>query len=283
MNYLLMNPLADNGAGEISGQKALEELKGRFVGLKLINVLELDPEEFLAKLKKEDNVILLGGDGTLNHAINDLKGRMPTCNFYLHQAGTGNDFLRDVADEIKDGLLLLNPHIKKLPHVEVKGKTYYFINGIGFGIDGEACRVADDMKAAGKKKIDYAAISVKLLLFKFKRPTATVKIDGKELVFKKACLASAMNGRYYGGGMDIAPDQKRDGDLLSFVTMHGSTRLGTLMVFPKIFKGTHVAYTKQVYIQTGKKIEVSFDHPCSLQVDGETIRDVTSYVAYAAE
>ena len=38
-------------------------------------------------------------------------------------------------------------------------------------------------------------------------------------------------------------------------------------------------HKEMVDIIEGKKIEVTFNHPCSLQIDGETIRNVTSYVA----
>ena len=30
----------------------------------------------------------------------------------------------------------------------------------------------------------------------------------------------------------------------------------------------------------GKRIEVQFDRPCALQIDGEVIKNVTKYVAY---
>ncbi|MCR4561801.1 MAG: diacylglycerol kinase family protein [Bacilli bacterium] len=278
MNYILFNPLADNGAGEENAKTLLPELKKVFPNPETKSVLEL--ENFYENLKEEDNVVLIGGDGTLNHFVNDIKGVCPKGNVYLRQAGTGNDFLNSLpADAVKDGLVLLNPYLKNLPTVTVKGKTYYFINGVGFGIDGECCRVADEQKAKGKKKISYPLISIKLLLFTFKRPDAVVKVDGKEYKFHKAGIASAMFGACYGGGMHIAPDQTRDNGVLTNVVFHKASRIKTLMVFVKTFKGEHVKYNKMVSILTGKKIEVTFTRPCALQIDGETIKDVTSYVA----
>lgn len=52
------------------------------------------------------------------------------------------------------------------------------------------------------------------------------------------------------------------------------------MLFPSIFKGKHVSKKKAVAILTGKVIEVSFDKPTGLQIDGKVVEGVTSYKAY---
>ena len=88
-----------------------------------------------------------------------------------------------------------------------------------------------------------------------------------------------MNGRFYGGGMMVAPAQNRlsEDGLISCVVMYGSGKLKTLAVFPSIFKGEHVKHTEMVAVMTGSEITVSFDKPTALQIDGETVLGVTSY------
>ena len=90
-----------------------------------------------------------------------------------------------------------------------------------------------------------------------------------------------MNGRYYGGGMKIAPDQKRNSDFLTFVCVNKKGRIRTLLAFPGIQKGKHVG-KKWAYFQQGKCVEVTFDQPCGLQIDGEVVPEVTTYKAYLA-
>ncbi|MBQ6412783.1 MAG: diacylglycerol kinase family protein, partial [Ruminococcus sp.] len=58
---------------------------------------------------------------------------------------------------------------------------------------------------------------------------------------------------------------------------HGCGKLKALMVFPNIFKGEHVKEEKIVKIYKGHSVTVEFDKPTALQIDGETIRNVTSY------
>ena len=163
-----------------------------------------------------------------------------------------------------------------LPKVSANGITKYFVNNVGFGVDGDVCVVADKKKAKGKK-IDYTKITIGLILFKFKKRYCKVKVDGKEYEFKRAFIAATMNGRFYGGGMKSAPNQDRASDKVTLVVMNGKSRLLTLIRFTKIFTGEHTKYTSQVHIFEGKEIEVSFDKPCGLQYDGEVINDVTSY------
>lgn len=281
MNYLLFNPKSDSGAGKEAAKQKAEALASRFPELELKDLTECG-KSFFDGLKEDDVAIISGGDGTLNHLVNDLGGVAPKAKLYLSPAGTGNDFLNDVKDAEEDGLVLLNPFVDHLPYVEAKGKRMYFLNGVGFGIDGECCKVAESKLKKGAKKINYTSITIKLILFSFKRPNATIRLDdGEPKTYKKVCIAPAMKGRFYGGGMDVAPTQDRKDGYLSSLVFYGGTRLGTLIRFTKIFTGEHVKFTKYVTLAKAKKVEVEFDRPCTVQVDGETIYDVTKYVAYA--
>ena len=278
MNYLLFNPLSRNGQGENLKNEAISNLKNKFSDLEEVNVVELDVQAFITdKLKPEDSLILVGGDGTLNRFANNIYEHHLTNDFYIYRAGTGNDFLNDL--DVKDNIVKINDYLKKLPTITVNGQKRYYINGIGYGIDGMVCVIADDKKAKGEKNINYTSISINLLLFKYKCPNARVVIDGKEYKFKKVWLASSMNGRYYGGGMRIAPEQDRLSGKITFVTMHNSGRIKTLLMFKKIFTGDHVKHKKNVFVAQGNKIEVYFDKPMALQIDGEVVENVTSYVA----
>ena len=75
----------------------------------------------------------------------------------------------------------------------------------------------------------------------------------------------------------VAPCQNRDDDLLTSVVYFSKSKLKTLYIFPSIFKGKHPKYVNNVKINRGKVIEVTFDRPTPLQIDGETILDVLSY------
>ena len=269
MTIALYNPLASNGRGRENAAKLAEVLDEQ-ISFKDIR------ETKISDIPAEDKIVICGGDGTISWLANTLGE--PERDIYYYAAGSGNDFTHDIGES---GVILLNPYLKNLPTVEVKGKSYKVLNGVGYGIDGYCCEVGDEMRAKNPcKEINYAGIAIKGMMFHFKPANATVTVDGKEYKFKKVWLAPAMNGRYYGGGMCIAPEQDRLNAerKLSVVVMHGSGKLKTLIVFPSIFKGEHVKHKEMVEILTGHTIEVKFDRPTALQVDGETIKNVESYV-----
>ena len=279
MNYVLFNKLANNGEGEKRADALLTSL-GVTEGdeYKKIGLVGLDMKEFVGSVTADDIIYFVGGDGSLNRLANDLDGVDVPCPVYLISGGTGNDFMKDIVENYpSEGYTDIREFIKNLPTIRVNGEERKFINGIGYGIDGMCCEVADQLKAQGKKKIDYTSLTIRLLLFKYKCPTATVTIDdGEEIKIEKVWLASAMNGRYYGGGMKEAPDQDRKGDKLTCVIWHGSGRVKTLASFPSIFKGEHVK-KDIVSVYTAKKIKVKFDIPTAMQIDGDTVLNVSEY------
>jgi len=240
-------------------------------------------EEFYGKLPAETNILLVGGDGTLNRFLNDTKELEIKNSVYYYAAGNGNDFWNDLGRKPGDAPVCIDKYIKNLPEVTVNGKSYKFINGVGYGIDGYCCEVGDKLKAEGKK-VDYTAIAIKGLLFHYKPKNATVTVDGVKGKFKKVWIAPTMIGRFYGGGMIPTPAQDRMNEegKVSLCVMYGKGKIRTLMAFPSIFKGEHVKKTNMVGIFTGKEITVTFDKPTALQIDGETILNVTEYTVRAA-
>ena len=273
MNYLAYNKLA----GQVTDEKIKEIVKkfeDKFPNMELVDEEKVSLETLNEKLTDEDNILLIGGDGTVNYIANAWQNIKMKGNWFVYSAGTGNDFLTDI--EAKDDFARLNEYMDNLPTVTANGITKYFVNNVGFGVDGDVCVIADKKKLKGKK-INYTNITIGLILFKFKKRNCKVVVDGKAYEFKRAFIAATMNGRFYGGGMKSAPNQDRKGDKVTVVVMTGMSRIMTLLRFTKIFTGEHLKYKKQVHVFEGKNIEVSFDKPCGLQYDGEVIQNVLSY------
>jgi diacylglycerol kinase family enzyme len=293
MTYILYNPRANNGHGKQDAETALETMKekGKFIPEKVefIDIIEKkDIIAFVDSLNEEDCAIICGGDGTLNHFANDLYSAKITadkikCSLKFLPCGSGNDFMHDTANvHVPEQLfepIELKQYLLNLPAVTVNGKTQYFINGIGFGIDGYCCEEGDRIRTTSTKPINYTAIAIKGLLFKFKPCSAKVTVDGKSYTFKKVWLAPTMKGRFYGGGMKIAPEQNRlaEDRQVSLVVFHNSGKLRTLVVFPSIFTGMHVEHKDLISIFKGQHIAVEFSKPCALQIDGETVPNVIKY------
>ncbi len=280
-NYILYNPKAGNGRGREAAQKLtalFDESSTQFIDITTIR----DYTELFASLSPDDTIILCGGDGTINHFVNDTEDIPLPQNILYYATGTGNDFLHDLGIN-GEKPVPIRDYIKDLPSVTVNDKTIHFINGIGYGIDGYCCEVGDAMRGSTDKPINYTSIAIKGLLFHFKPVNATVTVDGNQKKYRKVWLAPTMNGRFYGGGMMPTPAQDRThNNTVSTLIMYGSGKLKTLMVFPSIFKGEHVKHKEMVEVLTGKDVTVEFDRPTALQIDGETVLNVSKYNVRAA-
>ena len=285
-NYkILFNKFSHSGKG---GEEA-KQLDSLLAGntLEYVDMTSLPSyDEFFASLAPDDKIVISGGDGTLNRFINDSREQYLNYSneIYFFGAGSGNDFLKDLGVESGSKPVQINQYLVDLPTVEVKGKQYKFINGIGYGIDGYCCEVGDEERKKSDKPVNYTKIAILGLLFHFKPVTAKVTVDGKTMTYKKTWLVPTMNGRCYGGGMYPTPDQDRLNKERTVSTMvyYGVGALKALMVFPSIFKGEHVKHTEMIQVFTGKEVTVSFDRPVALQIDGETVREVTEYTVRSA-
>lgn len=270
-----------------SGRDGVDKLVSLLKGdeLDVVDVIKFDGyRSYLKDIKSDDRIYLVGGDGTLNRYVNDIDGMNLSNDVYYYPAGTGNDFLRDLGKGEEDCPLKINRYLEELPFVEVNGKKYRFLNGIGYGIDGYCCEVGDKLKAQNVQNINYTGIAIKGLLFHYHPTSCVITVDGKRYEYKKVWLCPTMNGRFYGGGMMAAPSQDRlnkEGTLSSML-FYGKGKLATLMAFPSIFKGEHVNKKGIVALHSGKDIIVEFSKPTPLQIDGETILGVTKYHAYSA-
>ena len=287
MTHILYNPTSGNNSGK--GYAMMLEIC--YPDSASYDVTQIaDYAAFFAGLAPSDDVILCGGDGMLHHFVNNTKDISIQNKIYLYAMGTGNDLARDIGkSQYSEPDYPINAYIKKLPSVTVNGTERLFINGVGYGIDGYCCEVGDRLREQNQKlqqdkPINYTSIAIKGLLGDFKPVNAAVTVDGKKYQYKNVWIAPTMNGRFYGGGMMPAPEQDRlspDG-LLTLTVMHCGSKLKALCVFPSLFKGTHVKHKNVVNIHRGSEITVEFDRPAPLQIDGETILNVSSYTARAS-
>ena len=133
--HVLYNPRAGSGRGT----QAAHKLKALLPDGKLLfrDITEIDDYgAFFRSLQDDDRVVIAGGDGTLNRYTAPLQ---IDCNIYYFATGSGNDFLTDIGGKAGDAPRPINQYLQDLPSVYVGGKRRYFLNGVGYGIDGYCC------------------------------------------------------------------------------------------------------------------------------------------------
>lgn len=276
MIYILYNPLSNNGHG-FRDVARLENILS--ADADYIDITKIDTKKFYQSLQRKDEIILSGGDGTINRFINDIRDVECGIRIRYYKSGCGNDFANDVRDSFTGDFVELNPYMKQLPIIMVNGEKRYFLNGIGYGVDGYCCEKGDELKKKSKRRIHYSAIGLWGLFFDYKPCAAKVTVDGKVYRYTNVLMCPVMKGRYYGGGVLIAPEQNRldEDGRVTVVTVHNLGKLKALGIFPKLYSGKHAKHTDVVAVHTGHEITVEFENPAPLQIDGETISGVTGF------
>ena len=274
MTYILYNPMANGGHGDMGVKDVREALADRRP--ETLDITALDVRTFFAGHTGEDEVILCGGDGTIHRLVNELEGKAPETPVYIWRFGTGNDFLRDAAAP-GESRVCLNDFMGNLPVVNVGDKTIRYLNGCSCGVDAVVCGMMTE-NLRKPKKSSYIANAVRAFFQEFRPVSGRVTVDGETRRYDRIWMACAMNGKYQGGGMKFAPDQDRNSDTLTCLVWHGTSALGTLLRFPTVIPGKHTGFAA-CDLRVGREITVELDSPTMIQLDGEVMDGVTGYTA----
>lgn len=261
MPIIIYNPKSRNGKPKKKIEKFIRQ---EMQGIEAYEVIDITTEKDLVGLlkshPKEDPMYLLGGDGTLNHFINQTYALHPLpYAITLVPLGSGNDFYRTLKKD--------RTPLQPIYEVKTPNETRYFINGMGIGIDGE---IGLHVNASPTKKRSTYFFETLKGLVRYRPQTVEVTLDDTPYTFKKTYLVVASNGQYFGSGMRISPDASFTDDALDVIIVHSISRLKILMIFLSIYIGKHLAFKKHVFHAKASTITIQQTRPGVLQTDGET-------------
>lgn len=277
MVYFLYHTFSVSGRMRRAIARAEKQFSNAEIVRKMMSEIG-DYPAFFASLQPEDEVVILGGDGTLFFFANAMRGVKLKNKVYACKAGTGNDFMRDVVgNRVRSGKVYrIDQLLENLPVAEAGGREYVYWNNLSCGMDGAICTVVEERKKASKRRQNYTLVAAELLL-KYKPLDAEVIVDGTVHHLQNVWLATAMNGKYVGGGMKMAPRQDRTSDTVTLVIYHTGGRMRAFTIFPRIYGGSHVKCTKYVALFSGRDITVRYGEARDLQMDGEVVGSLREY------
>lgn len=267
MDLILYNPLSKNNKGNVQTHKLVRYYKKNNIPFRLKSIVKIsDMKIFLEEKQQFEKVILLGGDGTINRFVNNTFDYEIKQDIYLKKNGSGNDYLRSLKDND-----VLSQHIMEGKFDN--GQKTNYINAIGMGLDGYVSYLIE--QSSRKGKLRYFFNTLKGLVKYIPEPLSLI-IDGEEFNFKKAYIIAMSNGKYFGGGMKIAPDANITDENLDILVLHSIKKILIFPIFLTIYLGKHRIFKKYVFYKKGKHIKATFTTPQIAQSDGETYYDITS-------
>jgi diacylglycerol kinase (ATP) len=284
---VIVNPKAGAGA---AGQK-IPELKRAF----LARGVECEVNETrapgdatrLSALARTDGaqlLVVMGGDGTMNEvsqAYIDGSGTpIEGPPLGIVPAGTGGDFRRSFdlgksVDEAVARILGSEPKPLDLGILELtaddgRPARTTFVNIASFGVSGRIDRLVNGSPKWMGGRIAFFLGTLRAMST-YKNAPVSIRVDGKPWHEGRVVTGAIANGRYFGGGMHIAPRADPTDGVFDIVVMGDMPFAESLRLTPAVYKGTHLSEPR-VLSTRGTTVEADAlgPSPVFIDCDGET-------------
>ncbi len=297
MYHFIINPASRSGQGAKYWSIVESYLKAHniayqaHISVRCGHVAELMQSLTEGLSTSSDNlyIIILGGDGTVNEALQGIKcfdkitlGYIPT--------GSSNDLARDLGIS-KDPIealthILTNPkvHAMDMGIVEYRDaiekdsatQTRRFAVSCSIGYDAAICeevmhsRLKYVLNRIGLGKLVYLLIALKQLIRARSIDAKLLLPDDTEIPIRKLLFLAGMNHRYEGGGFMFSPAANDHDGILDICCASNATKLKVLRVLPTAYKGNHLRFPELSDYHVSS-YEVRTDEPMWIHVDGESL------------
>jgi YegS/Rv2252/BmrU family lipid kinase len=218
-------------------------------------------------------LIVAGGDGTIHEAVNGLGAEqaLGAMRLGIIPGGTGMDLVRTLGlprDPQRAARVITGGAERAIDiGVSEEGNLRFFANfaEIGLGAAVVAYQRESSASIPGRSAFLLAALRAAV-----REPLVTmqVEVDGVDLYAGPAVSAVIASGRFFGGGMNIAPAAVVDDGVLNIVLLGAFTRREMLAHIWRLYPGTHVHLPK-VYTASGTGIRITTTGSTRLDLDGE--------------
>lgn len=284
--FVVVNPAAGGGRAGKNWPKISRELKEAIGAFDAALTTKSGDATVLVRdavANGAKRIIAVGGDGTVNEAVNGLCDgeRAPAHNVSLGfvMYGTGGDFrrsfdmpkgVRAAIERLKSGRTQVID-LGRLSYTGPDGmpSLRWFNNISSFGFSGEVVRAVNAARISklfgGKFSFLWNSF---LELRKYEGCKVDITIDGST-VSQNVCTAAICNGRFFGGGMMMAPNAALDDGSFDVVIVRQEPPL-TIFDMRLLYSGAHLNHPN-VSVHRGRKIEAKplSNAPIYLDVEGE--------------
>ena len=274
MLYVLINPSAGSGLASRAGKEVAQWLSQRGTACKIFYTKGAQHATELAQnaaLQNAETVLVVGGDGTVCEAARGLLGTDTALG--IIPSGTGNDMAR-LLKVPKNPIEAVKFALSHPPHAIDAGKVNdaLFINVCGTGFDVCVLEHSIAAKKYMRGMLPYLW-GVLCALFTFRPLDVTFEVDGGEIQNKSLMILAVANGRFLGGGINVAPSASPNDGLLDLITVDALPRYKIPFQLPKLLTGRIMKIPGAQHVLCKN---VSVRKPLRLNLDGELEQKSTS-------
>ncbi len=226
------------------------------------------PEAFRGVQEECRYVLVAGGDGTVNGAVNYMKKNGIDLPIAVLPAGTANDFakllglssnLKTACREILDGMV---------EEVDLgRANDSFFVNVLSAGLFTDVSQKTPTAMKNTFGKLAYYFSSVQELP-NFRK--IHIRIDSDEIVFDDSLLIIfVFNGRT-AGNMNFAYRSNVQDGLLDVLIIKGDNVVDTIKTVFHFLSGNETRYPRGVVHFKSRRLHICSDDNVSVDIDGES-------------
>ncbi len=235
-----------------------------------------------------ERLIVAGGDGTLSEVATGLLGAGlgAYARIGILPFGTGGDFVktlgvprdleRAIACIAEGKLRRVDAYRVTLRDDAGRERTVYGLNITSIGISALVVTLAERSPrfVGGSGAFLLGALRA---IARHRSEPVRISVDGEILHDGPLILATAANGRWFGGGMLVSPAAHCDDGRLDVFTVGGLSRAQLLVKLTQLYRGTHL---KDGAARTarGRVFEALGPPSVRVEVDGEPLGSLPARV-----
>jgi YegS/Rv2252/BmrU family lipid kinase len=236
-----------------------------------------------------DVVVAAGGDGTASEAadglLQGLEQGATTAALGIIPLGTGSDFARSLGHgggfEASLARIAAGASRRidagRASFVDDAGRlaSRHFVNVASLGLSGPIARAVNaarlKRRVSGKGLFYWHSI---LSLIRYRFQDVRITIDDAAPVEVRIALLAVANGRFFGGGMMIAPDAELDDGILDIVIVRAVSKWTLIRNIHLLYSGAHGNHPAITFVR-GRRVVVEplgdqAANAALIDIDGET-------------
>lgn len=270
----IVNPAAGRGRAAILWRRAARQLEARGLAVTASQTSGPGDGESLTREAIEagyGTILAVGGDGTVHEIANGFvsAGIVRTdARLAILPAGTGVDFARNIS--IRRGVRAAVERLVRGEEMRIDvgfAGERLFVNFAETGLGAAVVEREREYAEAWPGRASYLLAALRAAIDE-DNIGMRISVDGGPVYEGPLLSVVVANGRYFGGGMKIAPGASMSDGLFDVFVLGNFTRLERVSQVWKIYPGVHVGHRKVLW-RRGHTVEIVPQRTTRLDLDGE--------------
>jgi diacylglycerol kinase (ATP) len=269
---IVANQSSGRGRSEAVKQQVAAALVARSHSFDFIDAVGVEDarksiDALLVSPRPIDGLLVIGGDGTVHHVVKAMIQSGRHLPIGLIPTGNGNDFARQLRLHGRTIPELIESFTSDAPiTIDIlEMHDQIALQVISTGFDATVSARARRMPRAIGSLRYVLALLLQLRALSTTRYRLIVNGMTREV---EATLVAVANGRNYGRGMLISPESINDDGVFEVVVVGPVNRMKLLLLFPRIFSGSHINHP---LVETFQTMNLEIEADTIAEADGEPL------------